>query len=272
MQASITYRPWCFFGISLLVPWMLWFLAAYISHLADAENYIWVQTALSLAGLFAPALLAALMLRHHPALWADARQRLCCLDNFPRRYLFFALFLPVATLLAAQCLSICFGHDWSQFHISGHPSFTSALLSPWLMLILAPIVEELAWHSYGTDALTARMSLFTASLLFTVYWVLWHLPLAFIKGYYHSELVHQGSLYAVNFVVSMVAFVILMNWVYVKSRRSIAVTVFFHLGANLGNEVFATHPDSKVIQTVLLLLLSIWIVYRDKALFFTKVK
>ena len=264
------YRPIFFFSLSLFVPWTLWFLAAWISHLPDAGNHAWIQAGLSLAGLFAPALLAAWMLRQDPVLRADAKSRLLRLGGFPRRYLFAALFLPFAALIAAQLLSVCFGHDLGQFRISGHPSFTSALLSPWLMLALAAIVEELAWHSYGTDALTARMSLFAASLLFTVYWALWHLPLAFVKGYYHSELVQQGALYTVNFVASMTVFVILMNWVYVKSGRSIAVAALFHLCANLGNEIFATHPDSKVIQTALLSVITIWILWHDRALFFTK--
>lgn len=270
MQPVVPYRPWFFFGVSLLVPWALWFLAAWISHLPDADEHAWAQTALSLAGLFAPAVLAAWMLWRHPVLWEDAKPRLLRLRGFPRRYLMAALFLLFGALIVAQCLSIFLGHGWSQFHISGQPSFTSALLSPWLMLALAAIVEELAWHSYGTDALTARMNLFNASLLFTLYWALWHLPLAFVKGYYHSELVAQGALYTANFVASMVVFVLLMNWVYVKSGRSIAVAVLFHLCANLGNEIFATHPDSKVIQTALLVPLTAWIIYRNKALFFAK--
>lgn len=270
MQTTVSYRPCFFFGVSLLIPWALWFLAAWISHLPDAGEHVWAQTALSLAGLFTPAVLAAWMLWRQPVLWEDAKPRLWRVCSFPRRYLVAALFLLFTTLIAAQCLSVLFGHDWSQFYISGQPSFTSVLLSPWLMLVLAAIVEELAWHSYGTDALTARMSLFNASLLFTVYWALWHLPLAFVKGYYHSELVQQGTLYTVNFIASMVVFVLLMNWVYVKSRRSIAVAVLFHLCANLGNEIFATHPDSKVIQTALLVPLTAWIVYRNRALFFAK--
>lgn len=269
MNTHSPYRPLFFFGVSLLLPWLLWFAAAWISHLPDADDYAWAQAALSLAGLFVPTLLAAWMLRQHPVLWADAEARLLRVRGFPRRYLLAALFLPFAALIAAQLLSVLFGHDLSQFHISGQPSFTSALLSPWLMLALAAIVEELAWHSYGTDALTARMNLFAASLLFTVYWALWHLPLAFIKGYYHSELVQQGALATVNFVASMVVFVLLMNWVYVKSGRSIAVAALFHLCANLGNEIFATHPDSKVIQTALLSAITAWLIWRDRELFFT---
>ena len=75
----------------------------------------------------------------------------------------------------------------AQFHISGNPSFSSAMVSPWFLLIFAAIIEELAWHSHGTDALLSRFSMFTASMIFTVYWALWHLPLAFIQGYYHTR-------------------------------------------------------------------------------------
>lgn len=270
MKTAAHYRPLFFFSVSLLVPWALWFFAAYISHLPNAEDHAWAQASLSLLGLFAPAALAAWLLAQQPLLWADARARLWRLRGVPLRYLAVATLLPFAALVAAQCLSVLLGYDWSQFYISGRPSFSSALLSPWLMLVLAAVVEELAWHSYGTDALTARMSLFAASMLFTVYWALWHLPLAFVKGYYHSELVQEGALATANFVMSMVVFVLLMNWVYAKSGRSIAVAALFHLCANVGNEIFATHPVSKLIQTALLAGVTAWLLWRDRALFWDK--
>ena len=144
------------------------------------------------------------------------------------------------------------------------------MVSPWFLLISAAIIEELAWHSYGTDALLSRFSMFTASMIFTVYWALWHLPLAFIQGYYHSQVVAEGALYTANFVFSMIVFVLLSNWLYLKSGRSILIAVLFHLSANLGNEIFATHPDSKIIQTGLLLIFILWIISKDNALFFRK--
>ena len=172
--------------------------------------------------------------------------------------------------MLAQLLSLLFGHSLSQFHISGRPSFSSAVLSPWFVLTFAAAVKELAWHGYGTDALLSRLNLFAASLLFTVYWALWHLPLGFIQGYYHSEVLTEGPLYTANFVFSMVAFVLLGNWLYLKSGRSILLVVLFHLTANVGNEIFATHPDSKVIQTAMLLVLVAWLVWHERALFFAK--
>ena len=83
-------------------------------------------------------------------------------------------------------------------------------------------------------------------------------------------MVAEGALYTANFVVSMIVFVLLSNWLYLKSDRSILIAVLFHLSTNLGNEIFATHPDSKIIQTGLLLIFILWIISKDKALFFRK--
>lgn len=262
------YRPVLFFTWSLLLPWALWFAAAYLSHLPDG-GHNGLLTALLLAGLFAPVCLAAGLLWRQSALRADALSRLR-FSSVPKRYLLAAVLLPPMSLVLAQGVSLLFGYPVEQFHISGSPSFTSVLISPWLALVLGAVLEELAWHSYGTDALLSRLSLFAASLGFTVYWALWHVPLGFVKGYYHSELVAQGPFYTANFVASMVVFVLLMNWLYMKSGRSIMVALLFHLAANLGNEIFQTHPDSKVIQTGILLLLTAWVLWKERTLFFRR--
>lgn len=231
---------------------------------------LYIQTGLSIIGLVSPMLLALWLLRSNPGLRADAANRLLKLGGFPKRYLLCTLLLLLFTLILAQFISLLFGHSMAQFHISGNPSFSSAMVSPWFLLTSAAIIEELAWHSYGTDALLSRFSMFTASMIFTVYWALWHLPLAFIQGYYHSQVVAEGALYTANFVFSMIVFVLLSNWLYLKSGRSILIAVLFHLSANLGNEIFATHPDSKIIQTGLLIIFIFWIIIKDKALFFSK--
>ena len=101
----------------------------------------------------------------------------------------------------------------------------------WFLLILAPILEELAWHGYGTDCLRSRMSLFKTSMLFAAYWAVWHFPLAGIKGYYHANVVSEGWFYSLNFIVSIFPFVFLMNWLYYKTNRNILVAIIFsHYG------------------------------------------
>ena len=65
----------------------------------------------------------------------------------------------------------------------------------------------------------------------------------------------------------MICFVFIMNWLYLKNARNIWIAVVFHLCANLGNEIFATHPDSKIIQTGLFVLILVWLIGKEKTLF-----
>jgi len=129
----------------------------------------------------------------------------------------------------------------------------------------------LGWHTYGTDVLRNRFNLFKTSMIFALYWGIWHIPLSFINHYYQSNLVAQGEIHSINFLVSLFPFVIIMNWLYYKANRNIIVPIIFHITAGYFNEIFATHPDTKVIQTLLLLILSVYIVLQDKEFFFSKV-
>ncbi len=257
-----------FYGLSLIFPWLFWFIAAYISHHSD--SLVLLQGSLGLLGLLSPVFIAAYLFYSNKELLVDLKQRLFRFGNFNFVYGLLSVFLIFLSMVLAQLISVLFGHSLSQFHISGIPSFSSALFSPWFILIFAPIVEELAWHSYGTDTLRRKFNLFNTSIIFSIYWVFWHLPLSFINGYYHSNIVAEGWMYSLNFIVSLFVFVILMNWLYYKTNRNILITIFFHLSANISNEMFATHPDSKVIQTVILSIITIVVLIKEKDLFFRK--
>ncbi len=264
-------RPVFFYGLSLLIPWILWFTAAYISHMRERSSLLlFVQAGLSILGLLAPVFVAAYLFLSDKELYNDLKNRMFSQKGFSPIYTVSAFILIFLSLVAAQFISLVFGHSLDQFHISGSPSFTTAIFSPWFILLFAPVVEELAWHSYGTDTLRRRFNLFNTSVIFSLYWVFWHVPLSFISGYYHSTVVAQGVLYSLNFVFSLFVFVILMNWLYYKTNRNILVAIIFHCSANVTNEIFATHPDSKIIQTVLLLITAIIVLFKEKELFFRK--
>lgn len=264
-------RPVRFFVLATVIPWLFWFAAAYLSHLPEQTWEVqWWTAALGLCGLVAPVGVVAWMVRTKPWLRADLRQRLLIPRGVKWYFIAAAFLLLLASVLAAMAVSLLFGYDVSQFQLRGGFTFTAGLLPAWVTLLGAAVLEELAWHGYGTDALVTRMRLFSASMLFTLIWALWHLPLSFIKGYYHSEIVEQGWLHALNFPLSMVAFVILMNWLYFRTGRSIAITIVFHMTANTVNEIFMTDPDTKIIQTVLLLIVSVVVLIVDRKLFFAR--
>ncbi|WP_298644782.1 CPBP family glutamic-type intramembrane protease [uncultured Cardiobacterium sp.] len=261
--------PAVFYCWSFVIPCACWLVAGFISRSPALAAHTTLQGTLGIIGLAAPAAIAAGLFCRHPALLADLKPRLS-LRTIRPRYLLAAVLLGPVTLVLAQLVSLAFGYSAGQFRISGYPGFTSALFSPWLLLVLAPLLEELAWHSYGTDALLARFRLVTANFIFTAYWFVWHLPLVTIKGYYQANLVAAGWQYGVNFLASMACFVFIMNWLYLKNARNIWIAVVFHLCANLGNEIFATHPDSKIIQTGLFFIILARLMGKEKALFFQR--
>ena len=261
-------HPILFFTLSLVIPWVLWFVVAYWSHQPKAPNAFWTGF-FELAGLLAPVGVAAYLFARDKALLSDLKARFTGRNLLSNRYFWITLLFPPISIIMAQLISLDLGHTLDQFYISGQPSFSSAPFNAWFVLCLAPVVEELAWHTYGTDALRSKWSLFTSSVIFTIYWGLWHLPLFFVKDYYQSNIHTEGLLYTINFFVSLFAFVFIINWLYYKSGRNVLIAILFHLIANVSNEIFATHPDSKVIQTGLFALLMGYILIKDRKLFFS---
>lgn len=261
-------HPWRFYFLATVIPWTFWFGAAWLSHLPSQTPVVLGWTlVLQLIGLAAPVGVVAWLLRDKPALRRDIRARLLWPRGAgPAHFLLASVLLP-ASALAGIAVSLLFGYSAEQFRLRDGFSFTSGLMPVWAILILAPILEELAWHSYGTDALAARMRLLTASVVFVVIWTLWHLPLALIKGYYHAELIESGWLHALNFPLSMIPFVVLMNWLYFSAGRSILVTIIFHATAGFANEIFLMDPDAKLFQTGLLLIVTVVIIRGNRSLF-----
>jgi membrane protease YdiL (CAAX protease family) len=136
-----------------------------------------------------------------------------------------------------------------------------------LILFLAPTFEELGWRGYGVDSLRSKFDLFRTTMLFAILWALWHLPLFFIKGYYQHELWNTGIVYVINFFVSILPATILMNWMYYRNDRSIAAAILFHFMFNLFSVLFQTEQFTKCIITIVLLIVSIVILIKDKQFF-----
>ncbi|MGW9686466.1 CPBP family intramembrane glutamic endopeptidase [Flagellimonas sp. 2504JD1-5] len=255
-----------FYFLSILIPWIIWFTVAYISHAFPNEYILWTSLG-GLLGLLAPLFIALALILPDEKLRKDLFGRVLNLKRVRQKYLIVVFLLMPFSILTAQLLSLLFGYSPEQFQFREGFTFSSGIFPVWFMLIMAPTIEELAWHSYGTDSLMNKFSLLKTSLLFALFWGLWHLPLSFIKDYYHSNLVETGLVYSINFFVSLFPFVLIMNWLYYKCNRSILATIVFHISAGLFNEIFATEPMSKVIQTGLLIAFSIFLVKSDSTYF-----
>ncbi len=257
-----------FYSLATIIPWAFWFTAGYISHIDD--SHMGLASIFGFIGLLSPLIVASWLISRNPELKKDVFSRFFNFKSVRPVYIFLATFLMPISILSAQAVSLLFGYSTSQFLVTGNYTFSSGVFPVLFLLIVAPIIEELAWHSYATDALRNKFNLLNTSLLFGLFWGIWHMPLSTINLYYQSNIVETGWIHGANFLVSIFPFVIIMNWLYYKTGRNIIVPIIFHITAGYFNEIFATHPDSKVIQTLILLIIAIIIVVREMDFFFSK--
>lgn len=264
-------KPALFFILSTLIPWVFWFAAGKVSWITPyQEKYLQIASVLACIGLFAPLGVVYWMTNKDKELRRDISKRFFNFKDIKPVYVFLTCLIMPISIMLAQAISLPFGYSPEQFIITGNFTFSSGIFSVWFLLILAPVIEELAWHSYGTDSLRSKFNLFNTSLIFGAVWGIWHMPLSTIRDYYQSNLVNDGWIYGLNFLVSIIPFVLLMNWLYYKTGRNIIVAIVFHITAGFFNELFAPHPDTKIIQTVLLCILATIIVVKDRKFFFDK--
>ena len=269
MNINLYKNTKLFFGLSTIIPWVLWFLAGYISHIENGNTafQMWASI-IAFMGLLAPVIIIFFLARKNKTMSLDIKRRFFNFKEVRSTYIVLTLVLMPLSILLAQAVSLMFGYPIEQFRFAESLSFTSGVFPVWFMLIIAPLIEELAWHSYGTDSLRSRYNLFITSILFAFYWGIWHMPLASINNYYHSNLVEEGWIYSLNFILSLFPFVLIMNWIYYKTKRNIILPILFHIAAGFFNEIFATHPMSKVIQTCLLIAFALYLINNDKEFFF----
>lgn len=271
MNTSIYNKTGLFYCSSTLIPWVLWFIAGHVSHIETNNSMPQsLASVIAFLGLLAPVIITLFLASRNKILTHDLSRRIFNFKEIRSTYIVLSFLLMPLSILLAQAVSLLFGYSIDQFQLAKSFSFTSGVFPVWMMLLVAPLLEELAWHSYGTDSLRLRYNLFKTSVLFALFWGVWHLPLSGIKDYYHSNLVETSWIYTLNFIVSLFPFVIIMNWIYYKANRNIVLPVVFHIAAGFFNEIFATHPMSKVIQTGLLILFAFYIVLNDKTFFFSK--
>ncbi len=225
-----------------------WGLAAYISHSPNILHSGELASLLAFVGLISPVLVVFFLVYRNKRLMHDMLHRMINVRSGKPVYWLLTLLIMPASILLAQLFSLLFSYPVSQFSFSEDYSFTSGVFAVWCLLFLAPLIEELAWHSYGTDCLVNRYSLFKASMLFAFFWGLWHIPLSFINDYYHSNLLETGWIHSINFLLSLFPFVIIMNWLYFKTGRSILSAIIFHITAGYFNEIFSTHQTVKSLK------------------------
>lgn len=126
------------------------------------------------------------------------------------------------------------------------PSF--ALITTFLIYLLAAIPEEVAWRGFALPRLQSRYNALMSSLIVGILWALWHLPLLFIKGSI------MATYPLIPFFLGTIASAVIYTWLYNNSSGSVLNVTVFHAVSN------TVGPNAGVAQASVLILLAMIIV------------
>jgi uncharacterized protein len=262
-EAAVRYRPWLFFAIDFAITWIpLWTLVVGMRRgwLDFSIPFMIVAgtSATVVAALFVHATRNRSFIRDF---WKRAFD--------PRRialpWWVFIVFFQLVINVIAILLSTGWGGSLEQFRISGYVA-EAPLVFLIMTMLYGPLPEELGWRGYGLDALRTRMNLLEASLVLAVFWGLWHLPLHFMPGSFQQGLLEYPPALAA-YVVAFFPASIIMSWVYYRTGRSTLTAILIHYFGNLSGELFQMSLETRVIQTLLGLLLAAVILWKAWPMF-----
>jgi len=261
------YKPFLFFGVVFLFTWTLWFAAAFISN-ANPDNS--VNLLLMILGLFVPSIIALIMvlISKSPALKKDYKDKLVGLYRIKPFNVVLSIVVMFVVIAVSILISLLFGQSTDQFAFVGGFSFSIGGIPTLFTLVLTALLEELGWRGYAEDSVAYYCSWFKESIIFGIVWGLWHLPLFFIPGSYHYNILHMNIWFMINFFASVIPMAFLFTWVYVKNRRSILACMLFHFFVNFLQEQIAMTQVTKCIETIVIAVVAIIIVIANKEMFF----
>lgn len=268
MVSNYTYLPIKYFITTFIISYAFWFSGAYLSFQDDSDRHM----VLMLIGLITPVIISLTMIfrAKNVNLKHDFIHRLINLKLIQLKYLpVFFLLMPIAVLISIA-ISLLFGGSISQFQLAEGFSFSSGFIPVLLLLFFAATFEELGWRGYAFDSLQSRFNYFKASLIFSVLWSLWHLPLLFVKDSYQYEIFQQNTWFAINFFISIIPMGVIISWICIKNGKSILAAILFHFIINMSQEMLAITQVTKSIETVVLFAFAAIIIYRDKDMFFSQ--
>jgi membrane protease YdiL (CAAX protease family) len=151
------------------------------------------------------------------------------------RWYLVVLLLPFVLLAVASLISAVAG--WVSFsHTTPGRLWVLPLLYVLGGLLYGPLGEEPGWRGFALPRLLDRIGARSAALLLGLVWGLWHLPLFVVFGTNQQHvLAYLPVPPAVTvgvYVLSVIAFNVIVVWVYLNTRGSLLMTTMIHASVN----------------------------------------
>jgi membrane protease YdiL (CAAX protease family) len=224
--------PWAFLLITFGFTWLV-LLPGVLASLGLFELRLPMYALVALAQ-FGPSLTAFLLTFRNDGK-AGAIQLLKRALNFHIPWIWLVTIFLIPPLLAglALVIHVLLGGHLPPLQLLAQPA---AILPSFIFILLlqGPVPEEFGWRGYLLDRLQSRWNALIASLILGFFWWLWHLPANFMEG------VAQAYLPQIPYLIWILAFSVLMTWIYNNTDGNLLAALLFHTMANLSNALFPT--------------------------------
>jgi uncharacterized protein len=151
----------------------------------------------------------------------------------PPLWYFVALLLPVIISAVGIALLGLLGQPLPPFpRTEPLPELLPLLVTTFLATLLygGPLGEEVGWRGFALPRLQARYSPLVASLLLSVVWGLWHIPLH-LQGVYQG-IFPDGLPGILLRIVITIPTTILFTWFYNRTQGNLWLVVLLHTAVN----------------------------------------
>ncbi|WP_276302738.1 CPBP family intramembrane glutamic endopeptidase [Halorussus lipolyticus] len=221
-------NPWVFFAVTYAITWTVLLLAIVLGINFQTAEGVVVQ----LLGLIGPSAagIGFVYLVYDEEGRADFWNRIKEVSRIGVGWVLVILLVPIVVTVVAGIADFLLegpGVTWGEVvqETSVNPL---AILPALFIATLPPILEELGWRGYALDRLQMDWSALSASLILGVVWAGWHLPLFFIEGSFHREVVGFATVGFWLFMIGIVALSVVFTWVYNHISRSILGIIILH--------------------------------------------
>jgi uncharacterized protein len=253
-----------FSGLAYLISWTIWLpLYGHVFGLTNLQAIPFNHAIGGLGPLIASFLTTWIFLK------ADGVNKLLvkCAQIKPLTYLAIALFSPfILALMALVASHFIYG---TSITLSGLLTTKEFPQWNWLTFFLYNLIffgfgEEVGWRGFALPRLLNKSNALTASILLTLLWALWHMPLFLYRpGYITME--WPGIL---GWIFSLLTGSILLTWLYNSSRASVLICAVFHSTIDIA---FTADMADKNIVNYMGFLITVWgiltiIIFKPKTL------
>lgn len=170
------------------------------------------------------------------------------------KWIAIALFAPFVIFLLATAGAFLFaGEPFSLGAIGRSSEFPQFSLFTFLLYNIFSFGygEEVGWRGFALPRLQKRYSAFISTLLLSVAWALWHLPLFFYRpGYLDMDIAGTAGWF-----FSLLTGAVLLTWLYNSSRGSLLVAALFHATIDVA---FTSDVSSDFVVNAMGFLITVW--------------